>query len=86
MTKREIKVKKTEFEKRKLTTLQHKLRVVLKCYTIKNFVLNEEERTFSFNKTHLINRIQMEDKKKISGKYDIQDLDSDEILIIFTIF
>lgn len=86
MTKREIKVKKSEFEKRKLTTLQHKLRIVLKCYTIKNFILNEEERTFSFNKTHLINKIQMEDKKTISGKYDIQEIDKEDILVIFTIF
>lgn len=86
MTKKDVKVSKRVFQRRKLTTLQHKLRTVFKCYTIKNFILNEEDNTFSLNKTHLINNIQMEDRKVINGRYDITELDDENIIITFTIF
>ena len=36
------------FNKRKKSDLQHKLRVALKCYTIINFNLNDDN-TFTFN-------------------------------------
>jgi len=36
------------FHRRLSSQLQHKLRVAMKCYTIFNFVLNEDK-TFTFN-------------------------------------
>ena len=45
-----FEIEKKKFDKRLLTELQHKIRVPLKCYTIINFILKEDN-TFEFNKT-----------------------------------
>ena len=41
-----FQISKREAEKRLSSTLQHKLRVVMKCYTINNFSINEENVEF----------------------------------------
>lgn len=44
----EFTVDTKRFNKRIKSDIQHKLRVALKCYTILNFLLNED-RSFTFN-------------------------------------
>lgn len=66
-----FQISKREAEKRLSSTLQHKLRVVMKCYTINNFSINEENSTFSFNKTNRIRGIVIKDKNTFSGTYDL---------------
>jgi hypothetical protein len=56
-------------ERRLASTIQHKLRVVLKCYTIVNFQLEDD--SFTFNKTHRIRGIKINDSKDYSGSYEL---------------
>ncbi len=69
MIEKAFQISKREAENRLSSTLQHKLRVVMKCYTITNFLINENECTFSFNKTNRIRGIVVKDKKTYSGSY-----------------
>jgi len=54
MIAREFIIEKKLFLRRKLTILQHKLRVVMKCYTVVNFQLDDNENKFSFQKSYRI--------------------------------
>ena len=72
-------IKKDTFEKRKKTTIQHKLKVVLSCYTVYNFLLKDDEKTFSFNKSNRINGVRIDDSKVFNGHYEIRDLKNDFI-------
>jgi len=82
MIVREFKINKISFRKRKLTLLQHKLRVVMKCYTIHNFLINDENNSFSFQKTFKKSGIQIIDSTINTGKFNVIDLDeSNEIIL-----
>ena len=82
MISREFKINIKTFRRRKLTLLQHKLRVVMKCYTVNNFSLNEADNTFSFQKTYKKSGIQINDSTINTGKFETQDMpDSDEIVL-----
>lgn len=82
MISRDFKISLKTFRRRKLTLLQHKLRVVMKCYTVNNFILNDVDNTFSFNKTFKKSGIQINDKTLNTGKFEtIQIPDSDEIIL-----
>lgn len=69
MLEKTFTISKKQGESRMSSTLQHKLRIVMKCYTIINFSLNEENNTFSFNKTHRIRGIVVKDSKTYTGSY-----------------
>tara|TARA_B100000900_G_C20479780_1_gene674957 strand:- start:711 stop:989 length:279 start_codon:yes stop_codon:yes gene_type:complete len=69
LIEKSFQISKREAENRLSSTLQHKLRVVMKCYTITNFSFNEESCTFYFNKTNRIRGIVVKDKKMYSGSY-----------------
>jgi len=79
MVGKDFKINKKTFRKRKLSTLQHKLRVLMKCYTVVNFDLDEETQSFTFKKTYRINGIKMDDPKGYSGRFEVEDLDDDNI-------
>ena len=82
MIGREFKINLKTFRKRKLSILQHKLRVVMKCYTINNFSLNDTNNTFSFQKTFKKSGIQINDTTINTGKFDIVEVsESDEITL-----
>ncbi len=51
-------IEKAKFDKRLLSELQHRIRVPLKCYTVSEFKLLEENK-FEFKKTN---------RKMISGR------------------
>lgn len=78
---KDFKIKKKTFKRRKLSTLQHKLRVLMKCYTIVGFDLDEETQEFTFKKTHRINGLQMSDPKKHSGRFEVNDVDDENITL-----
>lgn len=82
MISREFKISLKTFRRRKLTLLQHKLRVVMKCYTVNNFALNDTDNTFSFQKTYKKSGIQINDETINTGKFEVTELtEADEILL-----
>ena len=81
MIGREFILNKNQFQKKKLTILQHKLRVVMKCYTVTNFILNDDN-TFSFQKSFKKYGIKITDPKINTGSLVITDIDeTDEIIL-----
>lgn len=61
-----------EAKSRLSSTLQHKLRIVLRCYTITNFFINQEQNSFSFNKTNRIRGIVIKDKNLYQGSFILE--------------
>ncbi len=76
MVIKDFNIKKKIFTRRKLSTLQHKLRVLMKCYTIVNFEIDDEAQTFTFKKTHRINGLKMSDPKEYRGRFEVQEIDT----------
>lgn len=74
MTTREFTVTVADFNKKKKTIIQHKIRTLLKCYTVQDFNLSEDLKTFTFKQTFKIRGIQMVSKKTLEGKYKTEDL------------
>jgi hypothetical protein len=66
-------IKRSDFEKKPITIFQHKLRVLMKCYTIRELVLDEINFTVKFKKSHKINGLKMEDPKEYAGRYELVD-------------
>jgi len=82
MITREFIIEKKLFLKRKLTILQHKLRVVMKCYTVVNFKLDDNESKFSFQKSYRINKVRLDDSNINTGGYSIEEIPTtDKILL-----
>lgn len=79
MVLKDFKISKKVFKKRKLTTINHKLRVLMKCYTIVGFDVDEDENTFTFKKTHKINGLIMNDPKDYSGSFEVDDIDDENV-------
>ncbi len=77
------------FKKRLKSDLQHKLRVALKCYTVFNFQLNEEEKTFTFHakfrqyttKKVFIIKNKEGNPKLYSGRYDYEQFEGGTIKV-----
>jgi hypothetical protein len=72
MITKAFKISTREAESRLSSTLQHKLRIVLKCYTITNFFINQEQNSFSFNKTNRIRGIVIKDKNNYQGSFILE--------------
>lgn len=82
MISRNFKISLKTFRRRKLTLLQHKLRVVMKCYTVNNFLLNDADNTFSFQKTFKKSGIQIIDNTVNTGRFEVlESPESDEIIL-----
>ena len=69
MIAREFIIEKKLFLRRKLTILQHKLRVVMKCYTVVNFQLDDNENKFSFQKSYRISKVRIDDENVNTGGF-----------------
>ena len=74
MTSRDFVIPISDYNKKKKTIIQHKIRTLLKCYTVQEFNLNESDCSFSFKKTLRINGLQMTYPTTLYGKYSIEDL------------
>lgn len=82
MIAREFIIEKKLFLRRKLTILQHKLRVVMKCYTVVNFQLDDNENKFSFQKSYRINKVRIDDSNVNTGGYSVEEIPTtDKILL-----
>ena len=82
MISREFIIDKKTFLRRKLTILQHKLRVVMKCYTVVNFKLDDTENKFTFQKSYRVNKVRIDDSTINSGKYSVEDIPTtDKVLL-----
>lgn len=82
MITREFIIEKKLFLRRKLTILQHKLRVVMKCYTVVNFNLDDNQGKFSFQKSYRINKIRIDDSNVNTGGYSFEEIPTtDKILL-----
>ena len=82
MIAREFIIEKKLFLRRKLTILQHKLRVVMKCYTVVNFQLDDNENKFSFQKSYRISKVRIDDENVNTGGYSIEEIPTtDKILL-----
>lgn len=79
MVYKDFKIKKRTFRRRRLSTLQHKLRVLMKCYTIVDFELDYDTNEFTFKKTHKINGLKMDDPKEHKGRYEVEDIDDESV-------
>ena len=79
MVIKDFKIKKKTFKKRKSSTLQHKLRVIMKCYTIIGLDLDDDKQSFTFKKTHKINGLRMDDPKEYFGRFEVEDLDDENV-------
>jgi hypothetical protein len=82
MVTKSFKIKKKDFERKPITVFQHKLRVLMKCYTIRNLLLNEIDYTVYFQKTHKINGIKMKDPKEYMCKYEVMESDYENEIIL----
>jgi hypothetical protein len=76
---KDFKIKKKIFRRRKSSTLQHKLRVLMKCYTVVDFYLDDENNKFTFKKTHKINGLKMNDPKEYSGRFEETEVDDESL-------
>jgi len=82
MVTKSFKIKKTDFEKKPITTFQHKLRILMRCYTISNLILDEINFTIAFRKNHKINGLRMEDPKEYVGRYEVYESDKPTEIIL----
>lgn len=72
MTSREFIVDAKRFDRRVLTEIQHKLRTLLKCYTITGFAITDG-RNFRFKKSYMIRGARLDDSKEYEGFYNIEN-------------
>ena len=82
-------VDKDTFERRTLTQLQHKLRVALKCYTIKDFKMasfNDIDNSFEFKITYRKNKIQFGEDKVHHGSFTKQEVDGSKYKITIYVY
>lgn len=76
---KDFKIKKRIFRRRKSSTIQHKLRVLMKCYTVVDFDLDDDTQSFTFKKTHKINGLKMNDSKEYSGRFEETEVDDENL-------
>lgn len=54
----------------------------MKCYTVNNFILNDSDNTFSFQKTFKKSGIQFNDSTINTGRFEVvETADSKEIVL-----
>ena len=82
MVSQSFTIKRSDFEKKPITIFQHKLRVLMKCYTIRELVLDEINFTIKFKKSHKINGLKMEDPKEYVGRYEVVDADNPSKVVL----
>ena len=51
----------------------------MKCYTVVDFYLDDENNKFTFKKTHKINGLKMNDPKEYSGRFEETEVDDESL-------
>ena len=77
MTSQDFNISTTKLNRRLSTILQHKLRVVCKCYTVVGFTMNPDN-SFVFKKSHIINGVRLNDPKEHVGSFEILPKDTEK--------
>jgi len=80
MPQKDFIISKEDSTKRLYSKIHHKLRVVLKCYTINEFKMLTED-TFSFRKKYRVKGIKLQDKKTLTGRYELIEIDDESVLL-----
>jgi len=78
MVSRTFKIKKKELEKKPITIFQHKLRVLMKCYTIRDLSIDEVKQKYKFKKSHKINGLKFDDSKEYFGSYEVKEVEGEK--------
>lgn len=73
MTSRNFIILLDDYNKKKKTIIQHKIRTLLKCYTVQGFNLNEQTNSFTFKQTKMVNGMKMVSSKVLEGKFETED-------------
>lgn len=81
---KEYIITEKQLRRRLSSELQQKLKVVMKCYTIRNFVLNENC-TFTFKKSYMINKKRLNDENTLTGFYTVQNLEDGKYKLRITV-
>jgi len=82
MVSKSFIIKRIDFEKKPITIFQHKLRLLMKCYTIRELQLDEITQNLKFKKSYKIGSLKMDDPKQTEGRYEIEDIkDSGNIIL-----
>ena len=84
MTSREFIVDSNKFDRRTVSEIQHKLRTLLKCYTIIGFILGENG-TFTFKKSYMIRKCRFYDPKDYIGSYHVESIDGGKYKLFLTV-
>ena len=84
MTTRVFIVDAKKFDRRVLTEIQHKLRTLLKCYTITGFKITDG-RNFKFKKSYMIRNTRLDDSKEYVGFYDIENANEGKYKLSLTV-
>lgn len=92
MPTKEFVITSKQLSKRLISEVQHKLRIILKCYTIYDFqLINPDNRDFTFKKSHVKRlkfrkKIRFNDPKEYSGTYNVVDLGDNKHKLEITVF
>lgn len=84
MTSREFIIDSKRFDRRTLTEIQHKLRTLLKCYTVTDFKITDGG-NFKFKKSHMIRGARLDDPKEYKGFYAIENYDEGKYKLSLTV-
>ena len=60
-------------ENRLATVIGKKLRVLMRCYTIRDLIINDIDKSLTFKKSHKIGGLQMADPVEYKGRFTIED-------------
>jgi len=82
MVTRNFQIKKRDFDRKPITIFQHKLRALMKCYTIRDILLDEINYTITFKKSHKINGIKMKDPKEYVVRYEVLEAENEKEIIL----
>ena len=77
MPTKSFNIKTEEFNRRGRSMIQHKLRVLLKCYTVYDFSMNEDDKTFEFKRSVRRNGVKRNDPRQLDGKYELTIIDEE---------
>ena len=54
----------------------------MKCYTVVNFKLDDNENKFSFQKSYRINKVRIDDSNTNTGGYSIEEIPTTDKIIL----
>ena len=84
MTSKDFLVKNKRLDTHIVSLVQHKIRTVLKCYTVFEFKMNEDK-TFTFKKSHKINGVRMNDPKTYKATYILAPFNDEQSKLTITL-